>query len=299
MTPAILCMTALASVIGQQGERRMTPDYAVSEDVSPAEAVYVRSSDGLYVGAGLRRPEGDGPFPAVLFVHGGLGGGTVEGQVGSTLRGRVQNAFLKEGYVIMCTDYRRHDFGRREIDDVIAAFEHLRQLPEVDPKRVGIVGGSHGGYLTMRAITRVRPGAAVSFAGLVDIGLLFSGRVPREPKGERPGAAEEISWELYQRFGGTPEEKPEQYRDISVHPYADDIDCPLLYCVGTADRLQAHGEMLIELMKKKGKTCELALFPDMPHGFYWGRGPEGKPLAEFENCLRKTIEFLNRHVRDR
>jgi dipeptidyl aminopeptidase/acylaminoacyl peptidase len=299
MTAAILCMATLASVIGQQGERRVTPDYAVSEDVSPAETVYVRSSDGAYIGAGLRKPQGDGPFPAVLFVHGGLGGARVEGQVSSTLQGRVQNAFLKEGYVIMCTDYRRHDFGLREIDDVVAAFEYLQRVPEVDAKRVGIIGGSHGGYLTMRAITKVRPAAAVSFAGLVDIAKLFSGRAPEEPKGDRPSAAGEISWELYQRFGATSDEKPEPYREISVDTYADDIECPLLYCVGTADRLMEHGQMLTDLLKKKGKTCELATFPDMPHGFYWGKDPNDKPQAEFENCLKKTMEFVNRHVRGR
>jgi len=298
MIAPLTCLSLVIATLAQQGERRMTPDYAVSEDVSPAEAVYVESSDGVYVGAGFRKPEGDGPFSAVLFVHGGLGGAGVDGQVGSTLRGRVQNAFLSDGYAIMCTDYRRHDFGRREIDDVVAAFEYLQNRPEVDPKRVGIVGGSHGGYLTMKAIATIRPAAAVSFAGLVDIGALFAERPPEEPKGDRPGAAAEINWELYQRFGGTPEEQPEKYREVSVHPYVDDIECPLLYCVGTADRLMQHGEMLTELLQKKGKPCELALFPDMPHGFYWGKGPDGKPQAEFENCLKKTMGFLDEHVRD-
>ena len=60
-----------------------------------------------------------------------------------------------------------------------------------------------------------------------------------------------------------------------------------------------YGKLLTDLLKQKGKTSKLTLFPDMPHGFYWGNGPDGEPLAEFENCLNKTIEFMNRYVRDR
>lgn len=137
--------------------------------------VYVRSYDGAFIAAGLRKPAGDGPFPAVLFIHGGVGGAPLRAIVNGT-RNPVPEHFYQLGYVVMSTDYRRYHFGDDEIRDVIAAYEKLAGYSFVDAERIGVIGGSHGGYLTMMLATRVSPAAAVSFAGLGDIdGLFFDG----------------------------------------------------------------------------------------------------------------------------
>ena len=83
---------------------------------------------------------------------------------------------VQRGYVIVTPDYRgstgygeafykKIDYGGKEIDDVIAAFDYLKTLPEVDPERVGIMGWSHGGFITSHVLFRdqhpFKAGAAI------------------------------------------------------------------------------------------------------------------------------------------
>jgi dipeptidyl aminopeptidase/acylaminoacyl peptidase len=140
-----------------------------AEDLSK---VYIQSYDGAYVAAAWRKPPGEGPFPAILFIHGGVGGSGPEAAA-NMLRGRVPEHFHRRGYATMATDYRRFHFGEDEIRDVVAAYKKLESYPFVDRNRIAVIGGSHGGYLTQMLITRVTPAAAVSFAGLTDIEAMF------------------------------------------------------------------------------------------------------------------------------
>ena len=131
----------------------------------PAEKVYVRSFDAAHVEAVLRLPGEGGPYPAVVIIHGGRGG---------LLReldnvGYVQSHLLADGYAIFDVDYRRYHFGDEQLEDVVACYRYLRSRPEVDENRVGVIGGSHGGFLALLLATRERPAAVVAFAGLVDI----------------------------------------------------------------------------------------------------------------------------------
>ncbi len=98
--------------------------------------------------------------PAMVWVHGG-----VHGNWGETMWPFVREA-VERGYVIICPEYRgstgygeeHHraiDYGGYEVDDAITAYDWLVQnLPHVDPDRVGIMGWSHGGYITVHSVTR-------------------------------------------------------------------------------------------------------------------------------------------------
>ena len=147
---------------------------------TPTELFYV--SGGARIQAHLYRPAGDGPFPAVVYNHGSRQGRERDSMpfayVGALLEGA--------GYVVLVPERRGygrsdgvtwsqavgHD-GRRvvprlqeETDDVVAAADHLRTLPFVDPGRIGVMGWSLGGIVTMLATGR-GPGfaAAVHQAG--------------------------------------------------------------------------------------------------------------------------------------
>ena len=74
------------------------------------------SFDGTYIAVKVRKPEGEGPFPAVLILHGGIGGGGEE-RIERIARGPPPNFFLEKGFVVLASNYRRYNFGVQEMYD--------------------------------------------------------------------------------------------------------------------------------------------------------------------------------------
>jgi carboxymethylenebutenolidase len=139
-------------------------------------------SAGLRIQAYLYKPDGDGPFPAIIYNH-----GSREGRERASAPFEHIGAWLaRAGYVVLVPErrgYGRSDgptwpeaVGRdrarfvprlhEETEDVLAAADYLRAQPFVDPKRFGIMGWSFGGIVTMFAVSRSSQfGAAIDQAG--------------------------------------------------------------------------------------------------------------------------------------
>ncbi len=162
---------ATARVLGTD---RLPADFPTARLVVPTPVVY-RAPDGTPVHAQLfERPgsaAGGGRKPAVVFVHGGPPRQMLLGWNYSDYYSNAYalNQYLaSRGYVVLSVNYRLGigyglDFhrppnagaqGASEYQDVKAAAEYLRTLPQVDPARVGIYGGSYGGFLTAMALAR-------------------------------------------------------------------------------------------------------------------------------------------------
>ena len=121
----------------------------------------------LFLPLTKRGPRG---HAAMVWVHGG-----VHGDWNEAMLPFVKEA-VQRGYVVITPDYRGSngygaahynaiDYGGKELDDVMAAYDYLKTLPYVDPDRVGIMGWSHGGFITahlvMREETPFKAGAAI------------------------------------------------------------------------------------------------------------------------------------------
>jgi dienelactone hydrolase len=141
---------------------------------SPANSRYTEvfyPSGKLRIHAFLYKPEGDGPFPVVIYNHGARTGRPRQPEPNEFI-GRL---LTRAGYVVLVPERRgygdsdgptlsevvRNDWGRRfiarveaETDDVFAAVDYLRTLPFADIKRLGIMGHSLGGIVTMFAVSR-------------------------------------------------------------------------------------------------------------------------------------------------
>ena len=115
----------------------------------------IYSKEGYELKAQLCRPAGNGPFPAVIYNHGGLGT-TIGGAPSETC-----TALAKEGYVGFSPIRRPTRSLYGHLDDVMAALDYLRGLPSVDRGRMGIMGFSRGGMLTYQAATRKKDFKAV------------------------------------------------------------------------------------------------------------------------------------------
>ena len=269
--------------------------------------LYVKSYDGVYVAAAFRKPSGTGPFPALLFIHGRNGGLGMQPMKDWTHH-RVPEHFHQLGYVVMSTDYRRYHFGEDEIQDVLAAYRTLESLPFVDKARIGVIGGSHGGYLAKMLATRITPAAVVSFAGLTDIeGKFFDdaqalrqsfqgweewrARLLTDPNPATGNARQEQTLDLAWHFG----DRRELYRLISPKDNAARITCPILFLAGGNDILRIAGKSLIDDLRARGVKAEYSEHAGVGHGFYWGR--DEPPPRQFYDALKATTDFVDRHVR--
>ena len=157
-------------------------DGRTAEWVASAESITWTAPDGLKIHGWLLRPRGNGPYPLVLEVHGGPVWTHQPGWFGRGSRSLAALALLKHGYAIFKpnprgSSGRGKEFARLVVGDVGGAemLDHLSGLDYLvgrgvaDPDRIGIMGGSHGGYMTSWTITQdQRFAAAVSVAPVTD-----------------------------------------------------------------------------------------------------------------------------------
>lgn len=176
-----------------------------------------------------RGPKG---HAAMVWVHGG-----VHGNWGITMFPFVKEA-VERGYVIICPEYRGStgygethynaiDYGGYEVDDSMSAVDYLTTLPHVDQDRLGIMGWSHGGYITLfsvfRDTTPFKAGAAIVPVTNLVFRLSYKG----------PGY--QRSFSTQSRIQGLPFEKREAYIERSPLYHVDKLKTPLLVHVATND----------------------------------------------------------------
>jgi len=149
---------------------RVPADFPTAQLVTPKQVIY-KSPDGVTVHGQLFERAGAGKKPAVVFVHGGPPRQMLLGWHYSDYYSNayaVNQYLASRGFVVLSVNYRLgigygYEFhqpdsagarGASEYRDVKAAAEYLRTLPQVDGARIGIYGGSYGGYLTALALGR-------------------------------------------------------------------------------------------------------------------------------------------------
>jgi acetyl esterase/lipase len=249
--------------------------------------------DGEELKLDLARPTvGDGPFPAIIAIHGGAWRGGNKADLRNLLA-----EFAGLGYVAISPQYRfcpEHVFPT-QVHDVKAAVRWLRTNAEtyrVAPEQVGAVGFSAGGHLAlMLGVTEEGdglegPDSDPEISSRVQAVVNFFGPVNL--------AAEDlplISIPLRNDFvGGTPEERPEETADASPLTFVSPGDPPILTFQGTADPLvpPTQATALAEAMARAGISGRVELLIGAGHG--WGD-------PELDRTRRATIEFFDRHLK--
>jgi dipeptidyl aminopeptidase/acylaminoacyl peptidase len=228
--------------------------------------VTFKAHDGLGLSGWLYRPVGrSGPAPFVVSFHGGP-----EGQERPGFRGDYQ-ALVAQGIGVFAPNVRGSSgFGKRfvNLDNGPLRFEGIKDLKDcvdylvanriADPKRVGITGGSYGGYMTMVGVTFYPElfAAGVDLFGMVNFFTFFE-------KTEPWMAA--ISTTEY----GDPKTQETLLRDLSPLGKLDRIKTPLMVQHGANDTNVpvVEAEQIVENLKRRGVTVEYILFPDEGHGF--------------------------------
>ena len=253
-------------------EDRLPSDFPASHLVTPKKVVY-KAPDGSEIHAQLfEAPGGAAKKPAIIYVHGGPPRQMLLGWHYSDYytNAYALNQFLaSRGYVVLSVNYRLgigygHDFhrppnagvqGASEYQDVKAGGEYLQRLPQVDAKRIGIYGGSYGGYLTALALAR----DSKLFAAGVDI------------HGVHNWTAERAAPLLENRY----EKPPDLQRALDVAWQSSPVSSmstwksPVLLIHGDDDRNVRFSQTtdLVRRLEQTRVTFEELVIPDDTHHF--------------------------------
>ncbi len=262
----------------------------ISELVSPIEVIATEASDGRPLRAFWRGPIGGRPFPAIVFVHGGLSE-FPEAVLRDQLRvNPVITRMLEAGYAVAQATFRsyEHDVqSRGPIEDVRAVVRAVARLGGVDASRIALFGGSGGGSIALElgSDPAVRAVVAGEPATLIYTGMLTTGEYgPRLEIMANP--EEHFSTELRQRTL----EKLKSLRAPVLILHSDQHDLRKL-----------NKPLFLPIMQEAGVRVQYREYPGYGHGFYfgggddrWGKGADGKVVNAVVRDVRAFLDAAMR-----
>lgn len=276
----------------------LTPQFRIweklpREELTTMKPVQYKSSDGLEIPAYLTVPKGVPAknLPVLIIPHGGPWGRDVWGY------NEIAQFFANRGYAVLMPNFRgstgygkkfldagNREWGARMQDDVTWGVKYLIAEGIADPKRVGILGGSYGGYATLAgvAFTPDLYAAAVDIVGPSNLLTLLN---------SIPPYWESIRELFYQRMGDprTPEGKAFLMERSPLNS-ADKIKTPLLVAQGANDPRvnRREAEQIVVALRDRGFPVEYLLAPDEGHGF-------ARPVNNMA-LFMESEKFLAQHL---
>ncbi|RYY29303.1 MAG: S9 family peptidase [Sphingomonadales bacterium] len=260
------------------------------ETLPKSAVVTYKSFDGSLISAIVTMPANlkrDGGNPAIVLPHGGPTGQSRDGY------SRFATAFASRGYVVIQPNFRGStgygkafqsanykDLGGGDLKDTIAAKTFLVATGYVDAKRVGIFGGSYGGFMTLMAIGRAPDefAAAVQWFGIINWRTMYRDQ--------------DEQLKAYQRgLLGTPESDPKVYDAASPLTYIRNAKAPLLTIQGENDIRVPRGQAqeVNDILKAKGNVVETVFYPAEGHGF--------QKRENQLDSLQRTVAWFDKYLK--
>jgi dipeptidyl aminopeptidase/acylaminoacyl peptidase len=236
------------------------------DELEEIEAITYPTFDDRQIPAWLYRPrEANGRVPVVLAIHGGP-----EAQE-RPIYNPLYQYLLSRGVAVLATNIRgstgygksyqrliQRDWGGGDLKDWDHAVKWLHEQDWVDQDRIGVWGGSYGGFAVLTCVTRLPDywAAAVDIFGPYNL-ITFARAVP--PPWRR----------MMKRFVGDPDEDADLLRERSPMTYIDNAKAPLLVIQGAKDPrvVKNESDQLVEKLGSLGRTVEYIVFDDEGHGF--------------------------------
>ena len=268
------------------------------DDLVSAEVVRFKSFDGVEIPAIYYKPLNasvDNKVPALVWVHGGPGG---QSRVGYFA---LIQYLVNHGYAILAvnnrgssgygkTFYKMDDLnhGDKDLKDCIWGKKWLQSQETTDPEKIGIIGGSYGGYMTMAALTFAPDEFQV---GVNIFGVTNWLRTLKSI----PPYWESFRAALYAELGDPNTQDSIRLYEISPVFHAQNVTKPLMVLQGANDPrvLQVESDEIVAAVRKNNVPVEYVVFPDEGHGF---RKKEneidgyGKILQFLDKYLKGTVE---------
>lgn len=259
-----------------------------------AEVIRFKSFDGLEVPAIYYKPHQattDNKVPALVWVHGGPGG-----QSRQNFNSFIQY-IVNHGYAVLAVNNRGSsgygktffqmddlNHGDKDLKDCVEGKNWLASQTEIDAEKIGIIGGSYGGYMTMAALTYTPEEFAV---GVNLFGVTNWVRTLRSI----PPWWESFKDALYKELGDPNSADSVRLKQISPLFHTDKVTKPLIVLQGSQDPrvLQVESDEIVAGVRKNGVPVEYVLFEDEGHGF-----------VKKENQIKaysKVLEFLDVYLK--
>ncbi len=260
------------------------------EDMVEPFLIHYPSKDGKWqISAFVYVPynaEKNGKNAAVVYIHGGPTAQTI-----NSFSRNIQY-LVNQGYFVIAPNYRgstgygkefedanRLDMGGGDLEDVISAAEWIKKTGFVDPKKVAVMGGSYGGYLTMMAVTKA-PDLWAAGVAIVPFVNWFT-----EIENEDP-----LLREYDMATMGDPVKDKARLQERSPINFVDQIKAPLLLLAGGNDPRcpRTEAEQVASAIKKRKGVVELKVYENEGHGF-----------AKVENQIdayTRVAEFLKKNA---
>lgn len=271
----------------------------LNEDINPkdlvtAKVVRFKSFDGVEIPAIYYLPHQaseNNKVPAMVWVHGGPGG-----QTRQNFSSLIQY-MVNQGYAVLAvnnrgssgygkTFYQMDDknHGEKDLQDCVEGKNWLATQAEIDGDKIGIIGGSYGGYMTMAALTYTPEE--------FDVGVnLFGVTNWMRTLKSIPPYWESFREALYKELGDPFSADSVRLKRISPLFHTDKVTKPLIVLQGAQDPrvLQVESDEIVDGVRKNGVPVEYVLFEDEGHGFI-------KKENQIE-AYSKIIEFLDVHLK--
>jgi len=261
-----------------------------SQDMVEPFLVHYPSKDGkwtisAFVYAPFNLPR-NGQHPAIVYVHGGPTAQTM-----NTFNRFVQY-MVNQGYFVIAPNYRGStgygkefqqanlfDMGGGDLQDVLAAADWIKQTGYIDPKKLILMGGSYGGYMTMMGVTKA-PDLWAAGVPIVPFVNWFTEIQNEDPVLQQSDLA----------TMGDPEKNKALYEDRSPINFVDQIKAPLYLLAGGNDPRcpKSEAQQVVDAVKKRGGVVEYKVYENEGHGF-----------ARVENQIdayKRVADFLKAHV---
>jgi len=224
--------------------------------------------------------------PAIVFVHGGPTAQTVNSF------NRFVQFVANQGYIVIAPNYRGStgygkefqqanlfDMGGGDLQDVLAAADWIKQTGYVDPKKLILMGGSYGGYMTMMGVTKA-PEVWAAGVPIVPFVNWFTEIENEDPVLQQSDLA----------TMGDPEKNKALYEDRSPIHFIDNVKAPLLLLAGGHDPRcpKTESQQVVDAIKKRGGVVDYKVYENEGHGF-----------ARVENQIdayKRAADFLKAHV---
>ncbi len=261
----MVCVGLISSVVAQPKAEQTKPKPVVQED----QVTYL--SGKLRINARVFWPAGNGPFPTLIFNHGGITGlskGTLE---------RCRE-FAQAGFAVFASSYRGEDgsdgvveVAKGEVDDALAGLAWMQQQPRVDAARIAVGGTSHGALVSLLAASRTDQFRALVFMyGVSDIRAWYA-----YLKRTKQLANDQLTRDTY---GNGPEDRPISFQIRHGLGVVDRLPTwmPTLIVQGGKDTIvpPEQATALQKALEQSGRRVVLKLYPDSPHGFFVNRETE-------------------------
>ena len=261
-----------------------------SEDMVEPYLVHYPSKDGkwtisafVYVPYNLPR---NGEHPAIVYVHGGPTAQTM-----NTFNRFVQY-MANQGYIVIAPNYRGStgygkefqqanlfDMGGGDLQDVLAAADWIKQTGYVDPKKLILMGGSYGGYMTMMGVTKA-PAVWAAGVPIVPFVNWFTEIQNEDPVLQQSDLA----------TMGDLEKNKALYEERSPINFVDRIKAPLYLLAGGNDPRcpKEEAQQVVDAVKKRGGVVEYKVYENEGHGF--------DRVENQIDAYKRVADFLKAHV---